>query len=101
MWLRSALNGDTPFVMRMVNTRKVSNIGPINMANVNAGALNTAGVFVPVNLFSSINLKAITAEINPMSKDPVSPINILAGDKLNFRKPAVAPTIASETAASS
>ncbi len=49
----------------------------------------------------SINFKAITADINPINNEPVSPINIFAGVILNLKKPMIAPTIASETAANS
>ena len=38
IWLRSALKGESPFKIRKVNTRKVSNIGPISKAKASAGA---------------------------------------------------------------
>ena len=38
MWLRSAENGESPLAIRIINTRSVSNIGPINIAKVIAGA---------------------------------------------------------------
>ena len=39
------------------------------------------GIFTPV----LISLIARTDKINPITNEPVSPINILAGLKLNFR----------------
>ena len=98
--MRSAVNGDTPVEMRRINTLKVSNIGPIRIATARAGAEKISGVLVTVTLLSSINLMAITTDIKPISSEPVSPIKILAGVILNFKKPKIAPTIASETAAS-
>ena len=76
-------------------------MGPIKIATANAGAENISGDFIVVNLFSSINLIAITTDMSPISIDPVSPINILAGVRLYFKKPNIAPAMANETAARS
>ena len=70
------------FKTRRVNTRKVSNMGPISIAKANAGPEFTDGVLVAVNLFSSIKRIAIIADISPIIKEPESPINILAGVRL-------------------
>lgn len=71
---------------RSTNTLKVSKIGPIKIAKVNAGAEMIAGAApVAVNLLSSTSFTASMADINPMSNEPASPIKILAGVKL-YRK---------------
>ncbi|MNX60790.1 hypothetical protein D3C86_917040 [compost metagenome] len=102
MWFRSPRKGDLPFARRMIKTLEVSEIGPINIASTipnDEEACEADSIWEAS--FREINFKAITAEINPINKEPVSPINILAGVRLNLRNPIIAPTRAKETAANS
>ena len=51
--------------------------------------------------FSSRKRRVSTARIRPMNREPVSPMKILAGERLNRRKASTAPTSAKDNTARS
>ena len=63
----------------------VSKMGMINMPIANAGA-DANGNAPSLLLAKAMNFTAIIALTTPINKDPVSPINMLAGEKLKNKK---------------
>ena len=74
---------DFPFINLLIIAHIVSNIGSPNAIN---GNTITAAVYV----FATPNIDIIDNE-NPKKFEPVSPINVLAGAKLNGKNPTNAP----------
>lgn len=89
LWCKCPLSGlntafnDFPFIILLIIVNKVSNIG---IAKIIIGAINTRAVYV----LATPRIDIIARE-NPMKLDPVSPINVFAGLKLNGRNPTIAP----------
>ena len=82
----SALNTafiDLPFIILLIIAKIVSNIGSPNTI---IGAISTNAVYVLAT--PSID---ITASENPKKFEPTSPINVLAGLKLNGKNPTIEP----------
>jgi hypothetical protein len=82
-WFLSGEKGDFPFIILIKETRKVSTIGIIRIPIDIAGAEGM--------LLSSMNFIASTEIIKPLTKDPVSPINMMALVKLYLRNPMTLP----------
>ena len=85
-WPLSALNIafiDFPFIILLIIAHIVSNIGKPSTIN---GKTITATVYV----FATPNIDIIEREY-PKKLDPVSPINVFAGEKLNGKNPTNAP----------
>ena len=74
---------DLPFINLLIIAHNVSNIGSPRTIN---GNTITAAVYV----FAIPNIDIIDNE-NPKKFDPVSPINVFAGAKLNGKNPTNAP----------
>ena len=77
---------DLPFITRLVIANNTSNIGNPNTIT---GNTITAAVYV----LATPKIET-TASINPKKFEPVSPINVFAGEKLNGKNPTNAPLIA-------
>ena len=67
--------------MRRLNTRSVSNKGTIKIANAIAGA-DSNGKLTSGLAATAINFIAKIEFNNHINNEPVSPINIFAGEKL-------------------
>ena len=77
---------DFPFINLLIIAQTVSNIGSPKTIS---GKTITAAVYV----LADPNIE-ITANENPKKFEPVSPINVLAGVKLNGKNPTNAPASA-------
>src|SRR5690606_8405913 len=96
-WLLSGFRGDLPFKDLLVNMRTVSYIGTIIKA---MPAVMGALIFQPseASIVPLVSIKRITNAVSakPRLKEPVSPINILAGCQLKAKKESTPPTKVTE-----
>ena len=72
-----------PFTILLIIAKSVSKIGS---AKTSIGAINTTSVTV----LATPRIE-IVAKLNPKNCAPTSPINVLAGFRLNGKKPPIAP----------
>ena len=94
-WFRSALKGDSLLKIRIEKTLNVSNIGMISKASViKVAPPDPVIIWLILFVEEMFFIKTIhsVANENPKIKEPVSPMNILAGAILNFRNPRTAPS---------
>lgn len=77
---------DFPVTTLLTIAHNVSNTGSAN-------TINGATITIAVQVFAIPKID-ITAKQNPMKLEPVSPINVLAGLKLNGKNPISAPASA-------
>src|SRR5699024_8678064 len=77
---------DFPFINLLIIAQNVSNKG--NPKTISGNTITTA-----VYVFATPNIEIIDSE-NPKKFEPVSPIKVLAGEKLNGKNPTKAPASA-------